>query len=80
MPRGPDKTAAKVQLEALQKKTTSKVAADIRNNKVPKTLDGMGQAILTGIAGLQYTMNGILDAVRFQVGTPSCCLRTLLTS
>jgi hypothetical protein len=67
-----DDHPAALALNLAQKAFTSKVEAEVRSIRTPKTVDGLGRSILISISQMQTTLDGILDVLRFAVGLPSC--------
>ena len=67
-----DDHPAALALNLAQKAFTSKVEAEVRSIRTPKTVDGLGRSILISISQMQTTLDGILDVLRFAVGFSSC--------
>ncbi len=65
-----EQTAAIATVVAHQATYTSRVEATVRAARVPATIHGMGQAILTSLAQMQTTLDGIVDVLRYQVSLP----------
>lgn len=63
------RTAAVASVTAHQATYTSRVEAVVRAARVPATIHGMGQAILTSLAQMQTTLDGIVDVLRYQVSS-----------
>jgi len=69
--------AAIATVTAQQAAYTSRVEATVRGARVPATIQGMGQAILTSLAQMQTSLDGIVDVLRYQVSVffPQLCRR-----
>jgi hypothetical protein len=63
----PERQPAIATVTAHQATYTSRVEATVRAARIPPTFHGMGQAILTSLAGMQATLDGIVDVLRYQV-------------
>jgi hypothetical protein len=62
-----NRDAAIATVTANQAAYTSRVEAVVRGARIPATLQGMGQAILTSVAQMQTSLDGIVDVLRYQV-------------
>jgi hypothetical protein len=63
----PARQLAAASLTQRQASYTSRVEAEVRSARVPPTIQGMGQAILTSLAQIQGTLDGVVDVLRYQV-------------
>ena len=61
----PGRQVAVATINAAQAAYTSRVEAVVRAARIPSTIQGMGQAILSSLAQLQSTTEGVLDVLRY---------------
>jgi hypothetical protein len=65
----PEREKAVAALLLRQTAYTSRVEAVVRGQRIPPTIQGMGQAILTSLAQVQSALDGVVDVLRYQVSS-----------
>lgn len=60
---------ARASIEARQHRYTLFVESLAQADRAPKTVEGMGAAILSSLSQIQGTIDGVLDVIRYVVSS-----------